>query len=107
MNEDEKSLWAAYHKEGEWKEYHSNDIAEIKFMWGALGFVLGAGLSACGTAWLFVHWVKVAEAEDILEVYTLEEILDENDLTEADVLCLLVNEELVNLPEPLPLHFDD
>jgi len=51
--------------------------------------------------------VKLSEAENILETYTFEEILDHNDLTEADVLCFLIEEELAELPEPLPLTFDD
>jgi hypothetical protein len=51
--------------------------------------------------------MKLREAETILEIYTLEEILDQNDLTEADVLCFLVKEELVFIPEPQPLLFED
>ncbi len=51
--------------------------------------------------------MKLREAEDILEVYTLDEILDQNNLTEADVLVFLVEQDMVELPEPLPLYFDD
>ena len=35
---------------GEWKEYHSNDIADIKCNWFFLGMLLGGFLSALG--WL-------------------------------------------------------
>lgn len=50
--------------------------------------------------------MKLEEAESILETYTLEEILDQNDLTEADALVFMVEEEFIEIPEPLPLHFD-
>lgn len=49
--------------------------------------------------------MKLFEAESILEIYTLEEILDFNDLTEADALIFMVKEEFVDLPEPQPLNF--
>lgn len=51
--------------------------------------------------------MRIREAENILEIYTLEEILDQNGLTDADVLVFLVNEEFVELPEPQPLDFYD
>ena len=47
------------------------------------------------------------EAEKILDTYSLEEILEQNELTEADVLLFLIEEEFVELPEPKPVDFDD
>jgi hypothetical protein len=41
----------------------------------------------------------------ILETYTFSEILELNDLTEADVLEYLVEKGFVDLPELLPLEF--
>jgi hypothetical protein len=42
----------------------------------------------------------------ILETYTFSDILEINDLTEADVLEFLVRHGVVNLPERLPLEFE-
>lgn len=47
--------------------------------------------------------VTLSEVESILEVYSLEEILDENDLTIADALFFLVENKLVELPNVRPL----
>lgn len=41
----------------------------------------------------------------ILEVYTLEEILELNDKTEEDCLEFLVEEKYVELPKIKPLEF--
>lgn len=42
--------------------------------------------------------------ERLLETYSLEEILEDNDLTEEDVLSLLIEQDLVILPvEPVDL----
>lgn len=43
----------------------------------------------------------------ILETYSLEEILELNDLTAEDCLEYLVEEGFVTLPEIHPLDFDD
>lgn len=48
---------------------------------------------------------NIEEIESILDTYTLEAILELNDLTEVDVLCLLIKHKLVELPEPKPLDF--
>ena len=50
--------------------------------------------------------IALEEAEHLLEIYTLEEILDHNDLTEADALLFLLDEEFLELPEPKPLDFE-
>ena len=42
----------------------------------------------------------------LLETYTLNEILEFNDLTEEDILEFLHEEGYVNLPEIKPLEFD-
>jgi hypothetical protein len=41
----------------------------------------------------------------ILETYTFSDLLEINDLTEADVLEFLVEKGFVSLPEILPLEF--
>ena len=43
----------------------------------------------------------------LLEVYTLEEILELNDKTEEDCLEFLVDEKFVKLPSIKPLDFDE
>jgi hypothetical protein len=43
------------------------------------------------------------EAETLLEVYSFEDILELNELTVEDVLCFLVKEEFLELPEMRPL----
>jgi len=43
------------------------------------------------------------EAESILEVYTFEDILERNNYSQADVLCFLVSQEFLELPEIVPL----
>jgi hypothetical protein len=45
----------------------------------------------------------IEEVENILEVYTLEEVFELNDLTEADVLFFLITEGFVTFPDPRPL----
>ena len=42
----------------------------------------------------------------VLEVYSLEEIFELNDLTSEDILEYLVRHRLVVLPEILPVEFD-
>lgn len=41
--------------------------------------------------------------DKILETYTLEEILEYNDLTEEEVLSLLLEQDIVQLPTPTPV----
>ena len=43
----------------------------------------------------------------IPETYTFAEILEMNDISESDVLEFLVERGYVNLPELLPLVFND
>ena len=50
--------------------------------------------------------MKLREAEHLLDTYSLEEILEMNDLTEADALVYLVNSEFISPPEITPLEFD-
>lgn len=42
-----------------------------------------------------------------LETYTLEEILELNELTENEVLLYLVEQEFVQLPNPKPCDLDE
>lgn len=51
--------------------------------------------------------VKLTIYATLLEVYTLEEILELNDKTEEDCLEFLVEEKFVDLPKIKPLDFDD
>jgi hypothetical protein len=41
----------------------------------------------------------------VLQTYTLEEILEFNDLTEEEVLFFLVEEDFIQLPDPKPVDF--
>ena len=41
--------------------------------------------------------------ERVLDTYSLDEILELNDISEADVLYLLLEEELVTLPNVIPV----
>lgn len=43
----------------------------------------------------------------ILETYTIQELLELNDLTEEDCLRFLVEEEFIDLPEIIPIDLDD
>ena len=51
--------------------------------------------------------MKQKDVEIILETYSLEEIMEQNDLTDVDVVLFLLENEMIELPEPLPLVFDD
>lgn len=51
--------------------------------------------------------MKRKEIEIVLETYSLEEILEQNDLTDTDVVLLLLENKMIELPEPLPLVFED
>lgn len=50
--------------------------------------------------------MKVSEAEHLLDIYSLEELLEMNDLTEADALVYLVNTNYISPPEITPLEFE-
>ena len=52
---------------------------------------------------LSIGAVNIEKIEDILQAYSLEEILELNDLSTADVLYFLVEEEFLELPNPEPL----
>ena len=51
--------------------------------------------------------MNVVTIERILETYTLEEILEFNELTEADILYILVRDNILKLPSPKPIDFED
>lgn len=42
------------------------------------------------------------EIEKVLQTYSLDDILELNELTDTDVLYFLVEEEFVTLPNPKP-----
>lgn len=44
--------------------------------------------------------------EKVLETYDLVDIFDMNELTEAEVLMFLVEQEFVSLPEVLPVDLE-
>ena len=44
--------------------------------------------------------------EAVLDLYTLEEILEFNDVTPEEALEHLVHSRLIKLPEPQELEFD-
>jgi len=48
----------------------------------------------------------VESVERLLEIYTLTEILELNDLTEEDALSFLLDEGFVESPEIKPLDFN-
>lgn len=43
------------------------------------------------------------EANELLQTYRLEDILELNDITPEETLCFLVDQEFIKLPEILPL----
>lgn len=46
------------------------------------------------------------QIDKYLETYTLDEILELNELTESEVLEFLVDEEFIQLPSPAPCDLD-
>lgn len=50
---------------------------------------------------------RLTNLATILDVYSLEDILELNDLTTEDCLSFLVENEFVTLPTITPLEFDD
>lgn len=78
----------------------------INFIMGTcfgIVFVVGA-IAAFG----WVHnWYWVTDYAAILDVYTLEEILELNDMTTEEALELFVTQGFLRLPYIKPLEFDD
>lgn len=50
--------------------------------------------------------VNIDQLEKYLETYSLEEILEFNEMTEAEMLLYLVREEVISLPNPSPCDLD-
>lgn len=50
--------------------------------------------------------MNLKEIENTLQVYDLREVIEHNDLTEADVLLFLVEQRFLELPNPEPLNFE-
>lgn len=44
-----------FSKDGEWKEYHTNDIASMKFFYAMSGFGIGWFVGACLAAVYFLR----------------------------------------------------
>lgn len=51
--------------------------------------------------------VSFVQIERVLQTYTLDEVLELNELTEADALYFMTEQKFVTLPNPKPLDFDD
>ena len=51
--------------------------------------------------------LKLTDYSAILDVYSIEELLELNDLTTEDLLIYLVKERFIDLPAIVPLEFDD
>jgi hypothetical protein len=49
----------------------------------------------------------VTDYSTILEVYSLEDILELNDITEEEALDFLVTQDFLKLPRIKPLAFND
>lgn len=43
----------------------------------------------------------------ILETYTLQELIELNDIDEEDILRILIEADVLDLPEITPLEFDE
>lgn len=50
--------------------------------------------------------LSIEEIDKILECYSLEQIIQLNDLTEAEVLLILVEEDVLKLPHILPVDLN-
>jgi len=48
----------------------------------------------------------IEDAEHLLDTYSLSDLLDLNDLTEADALYFMLEEEFLYPPEIKPLDFE-
>ena len=77
-------------------------IAHI-IMGMGFGVMLTVALASL-VAWVLGVWLKYST---ILEAYTLTELLELNDLTEEDCLEYLLSTKFIELPEVLPIEFDD
>lgn len=51
--------------------------------------------------------VTLNQIEKVLKTYSLEEIIELNNLTEDDVLYFLIEQNFVSLPSPMPVDLDD
>lgn len=47
------------------------------------------------------------KVEQTLEIYTLQEILELNEVTEEDTLLFLIEQKFIQLPNPKPLDFNE
>ena len=61
---------------------------------------------SCYVGCLSVYWNPPLSYATILETYSLEDILELNDLTAEECLEFLVDEGYVDLPEIKPLDFE-
>jgi hypothetical protein len=50
--------------------------------------------------------VTYEDIEHLLEAYSLSEIFEMNELTDADVLLFLSEQGVIKLPNPRPLDFE-
>lgn len=63
--------------------------------------------------WITSHcWVHTAlterhEIDSVLSCYSLEELLELNELTESDAVYFMVEEEFITLPLTKPVDLDD
>lgn len=69
------------------------------------GFIAGLMMSvlAFGIFLWYIYWVNY---ELLLSTYSLDDILEYNDLTTEDVLQFLVESKFVKLPDYQPIDFD-
>lgn len=63
----------------------------------------------CRRPWYFVcNWMlNLRNINKLLDTYSFEEILELNEVTEADALLFLVEEEFVVLPDIKPVDYYD
>ena len=47
--------------------------------------------------------ISYKEIEKVLQTYTLEEILEHNEITEEELLYILIEEHILELPAPKPI----
>lgn len=50
--------------------------------------------------------VSLREIEGVLDTYSLEQICELNDCTEADALYFLIQHKFIELPEPRPIDLE-
>lgn len=51
--------------------------------------------------------INLRQTEKLLDTYSLEEVLEYNELTEAEALLVLFEQEVCQIPEPRPVDLDD